>query len=65
MTKQSAVSLHVELNDDEAGQLAQFLKRAGLSDYRAKARNDAEANTMRDAAERVRVALADAGYDPR
>jgi hypothetical protein len=37
----------------------------GVSDYRAKARNDDEAYTMRDAAERVRLALAGAGHDPR
>lgn len=66
MTPQPApVSLHIELTQDEASQLAQFLKRMGLSDYRAKAQTEDEAYTMQDSAERVRVALADAGYDPR
>jgi hypothetical protein len=45
--------------------LAQFLKRAGLSDYRALAENEAEAYAMLRASERVRAALASAGFAPR
>jgi hypothetical protein len=66
MTPQPApISLHIELTQNEANQLAQFLKRMGLSDYRAKAQTDSDAYTMQDAAERLRASLADAGYDPR
>lgn len=59
------VTLSLELTDDQAWNLAQFLKRAGFSDFRANAQDDAEAYAMRDAADRVRVALADVGYAPR
>jgi hypothetical protein len=59
------VTLHLELTDTEASNLAQWLKRAGLSEYRTKARDDEEAYAMRDAAERVAEALRAAGYAPR
>jgi hypothetical protein len=54
-----------DLPDDEAYALAQFLKRIGLSHFRALAYNDEEATTMQAAAERLRTALALAGYAPR
>lgn len=59
------VTLTVELTDAEAWNLAQFLKRVGFSDFRTNAQDDQEAYAMRDAADRVRVALADVGYAPR
>ncbi len=59
------VSVTVELTDAEARNLAQFLKRVGFSDFRGNAQDESEAYAMRDAADRVRVALADAGYAPR
>ena len=59
------VRLAVELTDAEAWNLAQFFKRAGFSDFRAHAWDDDEAYAMRDAADRVRVALTEAGYAPR
>jgi len=66
MTEQTrAVTLRVELTDAEAWNLAQFLKRVGFSDFRTNAQDDAEAYAMRDAADRVGVALAEAGYAPR
>jgi hypothetical protein len=66
MTGQAeTVSITVELTDDQAWNLAQFLKRVGFSDFRTNAQDDAEAYAMRDAADRVRVALAAAGYAPR
>lgn len=61
----SSISLTLELTDTEAWNLAQFLKRVGLSDFRSNAQDDAEAYAMRDAAERLRMALATAGYAPR
>lgn len=66
MTEQpKTIALAVELTDAEAWNLAQFLKRVGFSDFRANAQDDAEAYAMRDAADRIRVALAEAGYAPR
>lgn len=61
----SPLCLNVELTDAEAWNLAQFLKRVRFSDFRANAQDDAEAYAMRDAAERVRHALTEAGYAPR
>lgn len=62
---QTPVTLILELLPDEAWALAQFVKRAGYSDFRALAADDAEAWAMRDAAERLRRALADQGSAPR
>lgn len=59
------VQISCFLSDAEAWNLAQFLKRVGFSDFRTNAQDDAEAYAMRDAADRVRVALAEAGYAPR
>lgn len=59
------VRLEVFLTSDEAEALAQYLKRAGFSDFRRLAEDEAEGYEMRDAAERVREALAWAGYAPR
>jgi hypothetical protein len=49
----------------EAWELAQFLKRASFSDFRAKAQTDDEARTMQSAAEKIADALRDVGYAPR
>lgn len=53
------------LSPAEAWNLAQFLKRAGFSDFRINAQDDGEAYGMRDAADRVRKALSEAGFAPR
>ena len=58
-----SVTLSVELTDAHARSLAQFLKRAGLADFRSNAQD--EAYTMLDATERVQAALAATGYAPR
>jgi hypothetical protein len=55
----------VELPDDEAWALAQFLKRAGFSDYRQLAVDEREAWDMLDAGEKMRRALAERGFAPR
>lgn len=55
----------LDLPSDEAQALAQYLKRAGFSDFRELAVNDSEAYAMQAAAERLRSALAEAGYAPR
>jgi hypothetical protein len=59
------VRLILDLPADEALALAQFLKRVGIDDYRDLAIDDDEAWVMQAAGERVRAALAAAGYAPR
>jgi hypothetical protein len=59
------VSFILTLPADEAWALAQFLKRAGYSDYRALAVSDDEAHAMHEAGETLRRALAEQGYAPR
>lgn len=59
------VIIEVELPDDLALALAQFLKRVGYNDYLELAVDKQEAYEMVDAGEKVRAALADKGYAPR
>lgn len=59
------VHLDFDLTLAEALALAQFLKRVGVDDYRRLAVDRDEAWLMLDAGERVRAALAAAGYAPR
>ena len=59
------IQLAFDLPPDEALALAQFLKRVSLDDYRRLAVDADEAYAMQTAGERVRTALADAGYAPR
>ncbi len=62
---ESFVRLDFDLTPAEALALAQFLKRVGVDDYRRLAVDRDEAWLMLDAGERVRAALAAAGYAPR
>jgi len=57
--------VHVELNADQAWALAQLLKRIGWSDCRTLAEDEQQTRLMIQATERVRQALAEAGYAPR
>lgn len=57
--------LELELPDELAWAFAEFLKRAGYSDYRVLAANEQEAFDMQDAGEKVRTALAEKGIAPR
>ena len=59
------VRVTVELTQREAWAFAQFVKRAGFTDYQANAENEDETYLMRDAGEKVRRALADIGIAPR
>lgn len=59
------VHVRVELSPRQAEALAQFVKRVGFSDLRVNAAHDEEAYLMRDALDRIRTGLADAGYAPR
>ena len=55
----------VQMDQDTAQALAQFLKRVSFSEMRQNAVDDAEAYTMRDGLEQVQKALQEVGYDPR
>jgi len=55
----------LELSDAQAWAFAQFLKRAMLDDYRARALSQDEAYEMSAAAEAIGQALAQAGHAPR
>lgn len=57
--------LDLELIDDQALALAQFVKRVGWSEFRANALDDVEAQTIKAAVIRLQDALARAGYAPR
>lgn len=61
------VRITVELTDAEAWEYAQFLKRVGHSDYKALCEpgNAEGPYRMIDAGEKIRKALAEAGYAPR
>ena len=55
----------INLTENQAWTLALYLKRIGFSDYRARAASDAEAWRMHDAGDALRLALAEAGVNPR
>jgi 4-hydroxyphenylpyruvate dioxygenase-like putative hemolysin len=59
------VTFTVQMDEDQAYQLAQFLKRVGFSEIRQHASDDAEAYIMKDGLDQVRLALQRSGYDPR
>lgn len=59
------ISIPLELTEEEAEDLAQFLKRATFSDYRSKAENEDIAYRMQSVGEKVRQALSDIGFSPR
>lgn len=59
------VNVTVTVTEAEALALAQMMKRIGWEDWRRNAADDNEASLMRDACERLRVDLANAGFAPR
>ena len=62
---QTLVAITVTLCADQAWAYAQFLKRVGLNDYAALARDQEEAYRMLQAGEAIREELRQAGYAPR
>lgn len=62
---EKTVKVSVELSDDEAYALAQFVKRVHMDTCRLHAQNDREADQISEAFIRLRMSLADAGYAPR
>ena len=59
------VRFAIEMEDNEAWELAQFVKRAGWDHFRSCAENDDEAYVIRDAVVKLERTLAEAGYAPR
>jgi dissimilatory sulfite reductase (desulfoviridin) alpha/beta subunit len=62
---QKMVTFTVEINEELAEALAQFVKRVGFHEFRQNAVDDVEAYSMRDAVDQVRKALGEAGFAPR
>jgi hypothetical protein len=58
-------SIEIELTDEQAHALAQYLKRVLFDDFRRRAIDENDTYVMQNGAAEVRKALADAGYDPR
>jgi cytochrome c len=60
-------TIHVplELTEQEALDLAQFVKRVGWQEMRQNAVDEDETYRMRDAIDKVRKALAEIGFAPR
>ena len=59
------VVFSVELSEKQAIALAQFVKRVGFAEMRSNAIDDFEVYEMRDAIDRLRIGLANAGFSPR
>lgn len=59
------VVFSVELSEEQAIALAQFVKRVGFAEMRSNAIDDFEAYVMRDAIDRLLIGLANAGFSPR
>lgn len=63
--KPDGICLMVTLSEQEAWDLAQFLKRSGFADFRSHAVDDEEAYRMLAVAEMIRRNLEGHGIDPR
>lgn len=59
------VTIKLELTEQEALALAQFVKRIGWQEIRINAVDDNEAYCIRDAIAQVRSALSRQGFSPR
>ena len=59
------VTVRIELDAEQAWALAQLVKRIGWADCRSLAEDEAQTHLMIEATERLRQALAAAGYAPR
>ena len=61
----TTMNLNLELTDDQAHALAQFVKRFGWQEWRQNAVDDDEAAMMRQAFDQLAKSLRDGGYSPR
>lgn len=59
------ICLSVSLSEQEAWDLAQFLKRAGFTDFRSNAVDDEEAYRMQAVTQMIRRNLEVHGINPR
>jgi len=59
------MDVRVQLDEEQALALAQFVKRVGWSEMRSCAVDDAEAYAIRSAVDALQRALAEAGFAPR
>jgi cytochrome c len=59
------MQIPLELTEQEALDLAQFVKRVGWQEMRQNAVDEDEAYRIRDALDKVRKALVEVGYSPR
>jgi hypothetical protein len=59
------ICLMVQFFDQEAWDLAQFLKRVGFAEFRSNAVDDDAAYRMQAAVEKIRRSLVAIGYAPR
>ena len=57
--------LIIEASEQEIYALAQFLKRVGWDDIRKNSATETEAHEAQTGIERMSVALAEIGYNPR
>ena len=59
------MQLNLEINEEQAMALAQFVKRVGFSEFKANAVDENETYLIRDAVSKLQDALAQEGYAPR
>jgi hypothetical protein len=64
MTSKTVV-FTVQLTNQQAFALAQFVKRIGWVEIRQNATGDDEADDMRSGLDQLRKGLQEVGYDPR
>ena len=58
-------TITLELSDDQADALSQFVKRVCLSDLRQQATSDNEADLMQQSMIIIQRKLAESGFNPR
>jgi hypothetical protein len=59
------INFTVSMTEKEAYAFAQFLKRVQFDDLRRRAVDDEDAYEMQAAGDKIRSALAEAGFSPR
>ena len=65
MNNPNTVTLELNINEQTAMALAQFVKRVGWQEFRQNAVNDDEAYLIGDGVAALQRALNQAGYAPR
>jgi dissimilatory sulfite reductase (desulfoviridin) alpha/beta subunit len=59
------ITIPLEITEDQADDLALFVKRIGWTEFRQNAQDENQAYAIRDAAHALQKALAAAGFSPR